>query len=350
MADEKPRDPSRRKFLKYGVAAAGAVVLGLASYSLMGNPRGTGASTFSSLTTTRNVTTRTPTVTRTFGPRYLRIKPTRIDVHDHPYMPANEIIRLMNKAGISHMVLMVFGPQDYITGKIFEQYPNRIIPFVGTEVGPNGYDPAWLSYVDEQLDSRIFKGVGEVQLRYYANTAKGEPDFIPADSQPIKDLADVVSKHDAVLLIHMNPDGNAITSLDDLLTYNEKLKLIWAHLGTVTPSHSGQRGYALKRFEEMMKKHENLYSDLSCLDPFQVDFPMLTIADTQLKLLPEFKVVIEEYNDRIMFGLDCASADRWNEKRFIDSTKWYDDAMAQLSDSKMGENIMWRNAEKLLKV
>jgi len=37
MANEKdPQDPSRRKFIKYGVAAAGVAALGLAGYSLLG--------------------------------------------------------------------------------------------------------------------------------------------------------------------------------------------------------------------------------------------------------------------------------------------------------------------------
>jgi len=355
MTNEKTsRDPSRRKFIKYGVAAAGATALGLTGYSFFGKQASSGSTVATTSSQIAGLTrTRTMTTARSSARRPPPVKPTRIDVHDHPETgpPADEIIRRMDKAGVSHIALMCFGAFDNITYDIFKQYPNRIIPFIGTKVMPTGeYYPEWLSEIDKVLrPTGDFYGVGEVLLRYYHNQ-RGEPECnAPADSPSIKKLADTISANDAVLLIHLNPEIDATRSLDNLLTYNKEVKLIWAHLGSVGRAYKSDQYSALKRFNEMMSKHENLYADISSLDPFQVD-GLTPIPTDQGVLTPEFKETFQEYNDRIMFGLDCCYVERWDEQRIIKSTKWYDDIMANLDDPKMGENIMWRNAVELLKL
>ncbi len=269
MTNEKtPRDPSRRKFIKYGVAAAGATALGLTGYSFFGKQAASGStvattsSQIAGLTTTRTVTTASSSTGRPG-----RVKPTRIDVHDHPETgpPADEIIRRMDNAGVSHIALMCFGAHDDITNNIRKQYPDRIIPFIGTKVDTAGeYYPEWLNEIDKTLRGGIWKGVGEVMLRSYHVRGYEELECnAPADSPSIKKLADTISANDAVLLIHMEPEVDATRSLDNLLTYNKEIKLIWAHLGNVHPGYENERYAALKRFNEMMSKHENLYSDVS---------------------------------------------------------------------------------------
>ena len=91
---------SRRKFIKYGLAT----VAGTVALRLDGTPRG--------------------------------VKPTRIDAHGHtvPGLTADRVISLMDMAGISHMVLMARGRNDALTTQIYQQAPERILPFVRSQL------------------------------------------------------------------------------------------------------------------------------------------------------------------------------------------------------------------------
>jgi len=143
-----PRDMSRRTFIKCGMAAAAeAMTLPLAAAAALSEP------------------TTVPHANPHRGAR-----PTRVDAHGHtvPGLTADRVISLMDQAGISHMVLMARGLNDRLTTDIHKQYPQRILPFVGTMY------PAWhrqdervLAYAENQLGTGIFNGVGEVMLRYY---------------------------------------------------------------------------------------------------------------------------------------------------------------------------------------
>jgi predicted TIM-barrel fold metal-dependent hydrolase len=244
------------------------------------------------------------------------------------------------------MVLMSWGQQDPLTLKIHAQYPDRIIPFVSQDYNP--HDLTQLSSFENKLNNRIFKGVGELLLRHTA-TSTGDPEIIvPADCDFIKKLSDIAKEHDAVMNIHLEWNSEAVASLDNLLSYNEEVKVIWSHLGTVR-----RPGSATANVAHFMDKHENLYTDFSGMQPTELApsaggrLPTIT---TGRFLLPQFKELFEKYSDRVLFGLDTPKMECWAEDPFVKWTQWTDSVVAQLDDPKMGENIMWRNAVELLKL
>jgi predicted TIM-barrel fold metal-dependent hydrolase len=281
------------------------------------------------------------------------VKPTKIDVHGHtvPGLTADKTINLMDKAGISHMVLMARGRNDAQTIEIYKQNPQRILPFVSTMYpGWHRQDRQVLSYAERQLGTGIFKGVGEVMLRYYGIYVKNEPAVnVPADSPFIKELSDIVEHHNAVMLVHMEPEADAIRSLENLLGYNKKLKLIWTHCGTVARKKLKNIGHA--DIGALMDRHPNLYTDIAGVQPMSVapsgGFRRPSITDSYGNLYPRFKKLIERHSDRVLFGLDTPWKECWAEEPFKRWVEWADKVVAQLEDTKAAELIMHKNAERL---
>ncbi len=174
-------DVSRRTFIKYGLAAAvEAVGLRLEGKTLLSEPARPGQ-----MATNETLPTAPAHATARRG-----VKPTRIDTHGHTVsgLTADSVISLMDMAGISHMVLMARGRNDALTTEIYKQDPQRILPFVST-MYPGWHRQDWrvLSYAERRLRTGIYKGVGEVMLRYFGIPSKNEPVInVPADSPFIR--------------------------------------------------------------------------------------------------------------------------------------------------------------------
>lgn len=340
------QDLSRRTFIKYGIAAAEAVALGLGGQLLLPKPASSGQVTGND----------TVTATPPNAVFHRAVRPTRVDAHGHtvPGLTAERVISLMDTAGISHMVLMARGRNDSLTTEIYEQYPQRILPFVSSMY------PAWhrqdeqvLSYAEKQLRTGIFKGVGEVMLRYFGIHSKNESvTNVPADSPFIKRLSDIVEHFNAVMIVHMEPEADAIRSLENLLNYNKKLKLLWAHAGTV--ARVGQVSIGNADIGALMDRHPNLYTDISGVQPESVapsgGLRRPSITDASGKLFSKFKELLERHSDRVLFGLDTPWKECWAEEPFKRWVEWADKVVAQLEDSKDAERIMHGNAEKLFNI
>ena len=281
------------------------------------------------------------------------IKPTRVDAHGHTVrgLTADRAISLMDMAGISHMVLMARGRNDALTTEIYRQAPQRILPFVST-MYPGWHRQDWrvLSFAERQLDTGIFKGIGEVMLRYFGIPSKNEPVVnVPADSPFIRKLSDIVERHDAVMIVHMEPEPEAVRSLENLLDYNRKLKLIWAHCGTVGRIGLQTIGHA--DIGALMDRHPNLYTDIAGVQPVSVapsgGMRRPPITDDGGTLLPRFKELLARHSDRVLFGLDTPWIECWAEEPFKRWVKWADKVVAQFEDTGVAERIMHQNAARL---
>jgi predicted TIM-barrel fold metal-dependent hydrolase len=328
------QDISRRTFIKYGMAAAAFVSSGCG------------------LTT--NDTIRTNQFNAASPGR---VRPTRVDAHGHTVsgLTADRVISLMDKAGISHMVLMAYGwTNDPLTTEIFKQYPQRILPFVSAmHLGWFRQDERVLSYAEKQLRTGIFKGVGEVMLRYYAHPSKNESEIsVPADSRFIKKLSDIVVNHNGVMIAHMEPESEAIRSLENLLNYNKKLRMIWAHSGTIELGNQKTIGHF--DIASLMDRHPNLYTDIAGVQPMSVARSggprRPPIADANGRLFPRFEELLEKHSDRVLFGLDTPYEECWAEEPFIRWVEWADKVVAQLENPEAAERIMHKNAEELFNI
>jgi predicted TIM-barrel fold metal-dependent hydrolase len=265
----------------------------------------------------------------------------------------------MDGAGISHMVLMGWNPNnDTLTKSIYDQYPNRIVPVLSAmyAASQERLSEKMLPYVENQLAKGVFKGVGEVLLRYYAGYAGhvNEPQWNePADSPLMKKLSDIVIKHDAVMIIHMEPELDCIKSLQNLLDYNKELKLVWAHFGSmdrkvVPPSQS--------KIGEIMDTYPNVYADISGIEPGDLcpkgGARRCSITDAHWDLPPEFKKLLQDHSDRVLFGLDTPWQENWDQGSctFPKWVEWGQYVAGQLNDAGVAEAVMHKNAERLFKI
>ncbi len=283
--------------------------------------------------------------------------PTRIDTHGHTVtgLTPERVITLMDHAGISHMLLMARGRRnDALTTEIYRHNPQRILPFVSSMYpGWHRQDKRVLGRAERLLNSGIFKGVGEVMLRYYGIPSKNEPEInVPADSAFIKRLADIIVDHNAVMLVHMEPEPEAVRSLENLLDYKKDLKLIWAHCGTVARTQQWTLGHA--DIGQLMDRHPNLYTDIAGVQPMSLapsaGLRRPQITDDEGNLFPEFRQLLEKHSDRVLFGLDTPWLQCWDEVPFKQWVQWADKVVAQLDDSGAAERIMHKNAEKLFNI
>jgi len=341
----EPQDNSRRSLIKLALAGmAGAAVA-----RLNAAPRVAEAEH-------QSPTGAEPAAGVTADAAARKVRPTRVDAHGHTVrgLTPDRVIALMDHAGISHMVLMARGRNDRLTAEIHQAYPNRILPFVSSMY------PAWhrqdermLAYAEKQLRTGRFKGVGEVMLRYFGIHAKNEPTInVPADSPFMRRLADIVEHHDAVMIVHMEPEPEAVRYLENLLRYNKRLKLVWAHCGTVARVAEKTIGHA--DIGSLMERHPNLYTDIAGVQPETVapagGMRRPPITNNQGVLLSRFKELLERHSDRVLFGLDTPWKECWAEEPFRRWTRWADKVVAQLADAAMGERIMHGNAERLFKI
>ena len=102
----------------------------------------------------------------------------------------------------------------------YDQLPDRIVPFIGL----NGYKtkdftPEFFNYLDRQFGDGKFLGMGELLSRHYdfsretLETTLKAPDFdLPMDQPIVHDLMCLASKHDVVLVVHMESEDETHTS------------------------------------------------------------------------------------------------------------------------------------------
>ena len=186
------------------------------------------------------------------------------------------MISVMDELSVRKIVLMAlksqWGPvRDQRTLAAYEMYPDRIIPFIGL----NGVSPISrevLEYVDSQLGSGKFRGLGEVLSRHYgfstetgAGTSVEAGDYtIPMDSPGVLDLMCLAAKHNAVLIIHMETTAATVSALERALQMNPATKVIWAHQTHIKTLDGSTAQHARKADPEqianLLDKYPNLYA------------------------------------------------------------------------------------------
>ena len=148
------------------------------------------------------------------------------------------------------------------------------------------------------------------------------------------------------------PEAEAIRSLENLLHDNKKLKLIWAHCGTVGKIGLETIGHA--DIGALMDRHPNLYTDIAGVQPLSVapsgGMRRSQITDDDGILFPRFKEVIERHSDKVLFGLDTPWMECWAEEPFKQWVAWADKVVAQFEDTGVAERIMHKNAERLFNI
>ena len=157
------------------------------------------------------------------------------------------------------------------------------------------YDPGVLERARSALAGRRYQGIGELHLI---------GGFAPKPhSEVIRGLFTLAASHDIPILLHTEfsqPDY-----LIRLCREHPGTRILWAHAGGLLKPD---------QVEEVLLHCPNVWTELSARDPWR--FVNNPIATADGRLLPEWRTLIERYQDRFMIGSDPVwpvdQMDRWD--------------------------------------
>lgn len=248
------------------------------------------------------------------------------DAHGHIQgrASAEELLRLMEQTGVSRIVLMpTHGPEggtDEQALSYARRFPGRFVPFVGFQNRPplalaeNWVNPgeaalAFLNSVDAKLRGGGYFGLGEIMIRYYGHP--GEPEDCcpevdnPADSPLMFRIAELAGRYKVAMNIHAEAEPKVVAAMERLLKVVTETPVIWAH------NCGRQSAEAIRR---LVSAYANLFCDLGGMTntrpgygagwPRKMPWTFL-IDDGQGRLLPEMRVLFEQFPDRFMIGMDA---------------------------------------------
>jgi len=294
-----------------------------------------------------------------------------VDAHNHlnKDISAEQLIELMDKAGVSRMVLMTRyygGPvagglgSDEQAHAYSKKYPGRFIPFVAGQrsillsrerwLKPDKIAEEFLNEAEAKLKSREFFGIGELIIWHYAYEMLqvgqgGGGVYIPVDTLLMRRLADLAAKYRVPLTIHAEGEPEVVSGMDSLLSYNQNTKVIWAH-------NCGRSSVEIIR--NMLTRHPNLLCDLGGMQnapfagygrywPKRTPW-MFLIEDGSGNLYPEVKALFEEFPERFLLGTDCAHTPAL--KNYVKRVERDRELLSSLK-LETARRIAFQNAEEL---
>jgi len=240
------------------------------------------------------------------------------DAHIHYSQPdwgvlsSAQALAILDQAGVRRA--LVSSTPDDGTLKLYEQAPQRIIPFLRPyrtrqDMGSWHSDPAIQRYVEERLARGIYKGIGEFHL-----------DAAHADAPVVKRFAALAAQRQLFLHAHIDE-----VTVEKLLQLYPQVKILWAHAGMA--ASAGTVGRLLDQFA-------NLWVELA----LRSDVAPGGTLD------PEWRAVLLRHPERFMVGTDTWTTSRWQEvaggMQFIRG--W----LGQLP-REVAEQIAYGNAERL---
>ncbi|HBH02084.1 MAG TPA: hypothetical protein DDZ42_09225 [Candidatus Rokubacteria bacterium] len=300
-----------------------------------------------------------------------------VDFHTHLQrrVSAEELVRLMDAAGVPRMILMPLyyrdSPRavndgegsDEQAAEYARRYPERFVPFVGMQRPDLVSEAIWwtpttearwlVRETDAKLRSGEFFGMGEFMLRFYPYTnrfgivAPSDMDY-PADSYLMRTFADLSARHHAPMVIHCEAEPRAADAMVRLLEKHPEAIVVWAH------NCGRSSAWAI---QALFTRFPNLYADLGGMvysgprvEAYGVYWPRRTpwmhlVVNDRGALLPEMKALLEAHSDRFFAGTDVAHA-RVYEFYVTYLPRWRY-VLSQLS-AQAARNIAFANANRLL--
>src|SRR5262249_8709758 len=190
-----------------------------------------------------------------------------------------------------------------------------VVPFIRPYRVPSDVedwyrDPEIYEPIETQFTRGYYKGVGEFHI--YGNQT---------ESPIAKKTVDFAVAHDLYLLAHSDE-----AAVINMLTYNPKAKVIWAHTGFSTPEPMVQ---------QMLEKYPTLWCELS-------DRGGIAAGCGQLSA--EWRNLFARHSDRFLLGSDTWVNQRWSSYDY--TMREYRSWLEQLPPAQ-ARLIAHGNAERL---
>lgn len=193
--------------------------------------------------------------------------------------PAGGILRDVQRYNVPWVA--VSSTPNEGTAKMIEADPLRVfplfVPYRNREDRENWLDnPVLIEWVTRELDRGIYRGIGEFHL--YDGRVN-----VPA----VHRLVALSVERRMVLNVHGEADV-----IQELLTFDPGIRVLWAHAGLNTP---------LRTVGRLLELNRNLWAELSHRADIAPDG----------KLAPEWRELFERFPDRFMLGSGTYNNQFW---------------------------------------
>ena len=209
-----------------------------------------------------------------------------VDAHIHYSEPdwavlsPAQALAILEQAGVRRA--LVSSTPDDGTLKLYEQAPQRIVPFLRPyrtrqDMGAWHSDPAVQTYVEERVARGTYQGIGEFHLS-----------AAQADAPVVKRCAELAAQHR--LWLHAHADD---VTVEKLLTLYPGVKILWAHAGMSASAATVGR---------LLDQAPALWVELS----------LRSDVAPGGKLDPAWHAVFLRHPDRFLVGTDTWTTSRWH--------------------------------------
>ncbi len=227
------------------------------------------------------------------------------------YPPA-EVLRLFDQAGIRWA--LVSSTPDEGTRRLYEAAPGRVVPLLRLYRNPGDVstwqrDTSLLGYLEEQLASGFYRGVGEVHLAAQ-----------DAEAPVVRRAVELASQRGLVVQVHTDAKG-----MEALLARYPAARFLWAHAGLGEPPDAAR--YLLER-------SPNLWVELAL---------RYDVAPGG-RLDPRWRALFLSFPDRFLVGTDTWITPCWAE--VVENAAFTRSWLRQLP-AEVAEKIAWRNGQAL---
>lgn len=273
-----------------------------------------------------------------------------IDAHsqiDHK-VDRSEIVPLMDKAGIRHVILSTRGraTPKQITG-LAAKHPDRITASVRTKSKHYASNsPKYYKMFKYQMRMPGFGAMAEV-IMWHAKKGNKAPEWVvPPDAKQVRVALKGALAKGWPFIIHIefaatNVRDEFMKKMEAMLAENPDHPFALIHMGQLE----------VKDVARLLAKHANLHFLTSHANPFitaDSSQPWVDLFDGGQVLAPRWKALFVKYPDRFILAFDNVWVEHWGDKYVGQAALWRK-ALSELPHD-VANKVAHGNAERLWKL
>ncbi len=273
-----------------------------------------------------------------------------IDAHsqiDH-FVDRSEIVPLMDKAGIHHVILSARGKvkPEQITA-FAAKHPGRVTASVRTKGRHYAQNKKkYYKLLNKQLRMPGFGAMAELILWHAQKGDKAPEWVIPPDAPQVQAALRGAVKKGWPFIIHIE-----FAAARSAKTFMKKMEAMLDqhpdHLFALI--HMGQ--LKAKEVTRLLAAHKNLYFLMSSANPIHTTHskhPWIDMFDGSTALAPRWRALMTEYPERFVLAFDNVWVDHWGT-RYVRQAELWKKALSDLPHD-VAHAVAHKNAERLWKL
>ena len=270
-----------------------------------------------------------------------------IDAHSQidPDVDQSEIVSLMDKAGIAHVILAARNKvKPHHIADLARKHPDRITASIRTKGNTyNNNHPKYYKLLKRQANMPEFNAMAELIIWHAQKGNKAPEVVLPFDSEQVLAAFSIAKERGWPFVVHIEfrsagKDGpKYLAAFEDLARVNTNMNFVLIHMAQL---NAGQ-------VRKLIQSHQNVYFMTSHTTPPSVrktNQPWTILFDGEY-LKPEWKKLMSEHSDRFVFALDNVWQHHWYEEYQGQANLWRN-ALGELPPES-AHAIAHKNAESL---